>query len=112
MKDCIFCQIIEKKLPSRVIYEDEHILCVDDLYPKAPVHKLILTKKHIPSLVELTADDDFLISHLTRKLPEIAADLGLDGNFRTIINTGPGGGQVIFHLHYHLLGGGKLPGVG
>lgn len=112
MSDCIFCQIIEKKAPANICYEDDHIICIDDLYPKAEVHKLIIPKKHIASLAEVTEKDDAIIAHITRKLTPIANQLGLDNNFRTIINTGPGGGQVIFHLHYHLLGGAKLPGFG
>lgn len=112
MSDCIFCKIIEKSIPSETLYEDEHLVAFKDIFPKAPVHILIVPKLHIPSLNELSKKDSELIAHLMLKLPLIAQEQGLTKGYRTVINTGSGGGQEVFHLHVHLLGGGNktLPG--
>lgn len=110
MSDCLFCQIVAGKIPSSRVYEDEQVIVFKDIYPKAPVHLLVVPRLHVASLNELTAVYDGLIAHMLRLLPELARKQGLTDGFRTIINTGPGGGQEIFHLHVHLLGGGRLPG--
>jgi histidine triad (HIT) family protein len=110
MSDCLFCKIDDGSIPSKKVYEDEHILAFHDIYPKAKTHFLVIPKKHIESLAQLSADDQALMGHMMTKIPELALAEGLGNGFRTIANTGPGGGQEVPHLHFHILGGGKLPG--
>lgn len=110
MSDCIFCKIIDKQIPGDVVYEDDHILAFRDINPKAEVHVLVIPKKHIDSLAHLEAEDHQVVGHLTLKLREIAHQEGLQSGFRTIVNTGRGGGQEVDHIHYHILGGVGLPG--
>jgi histidine triad (HIT) family protein len=109
MTDCIFCRIAAGEIPARKVFEDEHFVAFHDLHPKAAVHLLVIPRKHITSLAELPPGDEGLMGQMMRLLPQLARDQGLDG-FRTIINTGRSGGQEIFHLHIHLLGGEGLPG--
>lgn len=109
---CLFCKIIAGKLSSDQVYSDEHVVVFKDIYPKAPVHLLIVPREHIISLNELGEKHDELMGHIMRLLPQIAKAQGLENGFRTIINTGTGGGQVVFHLHVHLLGGHTLGSVG
>ena len=108
--DCLFCKIITGDIPGDIVYEDDKILVFKDLYPKADVHLLMIPKTHIASLAEMTDANNDLIAYMMLKLPELAKAQGLSGGFRTIINTGKEGGQVVFHLHIHLLGGNNLPG--
>ena len=110
MSDCLFCKIVEGKIPSDRVYEDSQVVVFRDIYPKAPVHLLLVPRVHFASLNELTPEHDSLMAHMLRLLPDLAKQQGLDTGFRTIINTGPGGGQEVPHLHIHLLGGGRLPG--
>lgn len=110
MSDCLFCKILEGSIPSDVVYEDEQVYVFRDIYPKADVHLLMIPRHHIASLNELGPEHDAVMSHMIRLLPVLAREEGLDKGFRTIINTGPGGGQEVYHLHLHLLGGGALPG--
>jgi histidine triad (HIT) family protein len=110
--DCIFCKIIAGQLPSDQVYSDDKVIVFKDINPKAAVHLLIVPREHIVSLNELTPAHDALIAHIMRLLPQLARDQGLDQGFRTVINTGRGGGQIVFHLHVHLLGGSDLHGAG
>jgi len=110
MTDCLFCNIINGDVPSSMIYEDERVLVFKDIAPKAEVHLLAIPREHIESLNSLTAEHDELIGYMARLLAKLAKEQGLDTGFRTIINTGKGGGQIVFHLHMHLLGGPSLPG--
>ena len=108
MSDCLFCKIIEKNLPAHFVYEDEYCVAFNDIHPKAPVHVLVIPKKHVESLADLTFEDSHLMSHIVLQLPKIAWSQGLETGFRTVVNTGAGGGQEIYHLHFHLLGGGAI----
>lgn len=110
MNDCIFCKIVAGQVPSTRLYEDDQAIVIQDLYPKAPVHLLVLPRVHLESLNDLTPAHDGLMAHMLRLLPTLARQQGLNDGFRTIINTGRGGGQEVPHLHIHLLGGGRLPG--
>lgn len=110
MSDCLFCKIIAGDIPSAKVYEDEQIFVFKDINPKAAVHLLVIPKIHIESLDNLTAEHQALIAHMMLKLPELAQSQGLADGFRTIINTGPGGGQEVGHLHMHILGGKGMPG--
>jgi len=110
MSDCLFCKIIAGDIPSSKVYEDEQIFVFKDINPKAAVHCLVIPKIHLESLDDLTAEHQSLIAHMMLKLPEIARSQGLENGFRTIINTGPDGGQEVGHLHIHILGGKGMPG--
>ncbi|MCK5876119.1 MAG: histidine triad nucleotide-binding protein [Candidatus Marithrix sp.] len=107
---CLFCKIIAGELPSEQVYSDEKVVVFKDINPKAPIHLLIVPREHIISLNELTDDD--LTVHMMGLLPKLAKEQGLNGGFRTVINTGPAGGQIVFHIHIHLLGGGNLGDAG
>ena len=110
MSECLFCKIIAGEIPSETVYEDEQLVVFRDINPKAEVHLLVIPRQHIASLNEVTAEQDALLAHMLRVMPQLAEAQGLEDGFRTIINTGKGGGQIIFHLHMHLLGGKDLPG--
>lgn len=110
MSDCLFCKIVAGEIPGDKVYEDDKVIAFKDINPKAEVHLLVIPRDHIASLNELTPEHDALIAHMMRVLPQLAKSQGLDSGFRTIINTGKGGGQIIFHLHMHLMGGKDLPG--
>ena len=110
MNDCLFCKIIAGDISSETVYEDEQLVVFRDINPKAEVHLLVIPRQHIASLNEVTAEQDALLAHMLRVMPQLAEAQGLEDGFRTIINTGKGGGQIIFHLHMHLLGGKDLPG--
>ena len=110
MSDCLFCKILAGEIPSDKIYEDDKMFVFKDLYPKAEVHLLAIPRLHIESLNEVSDEHDEIMTHMIKQLPKLAKEQGLNDGFRTIINTGEGGGQVVFHLHMHLLGGNNLPG--
>lgn len=108
-EDCLFCKIVAGTIPCNKVYEDEQILAFHDIAPAAPVHVLIIPKKHIDSMNEVTAEDLPLISEIHRVAIELAKQLGVaESGYRLINNCGPDSGQAVQHLHYHLLGGGKL----
>ncbi len=104
MDSCVFCRIVAGELPASVVYEDDAIMAFKDLHPEAPVHVLVIPKKHIVSLAHLEAEDAGLIGHLMLKLPELATAQGMGQGFKTRINTGLAGGQEVAHLHVHLTG--------
>ena len=112
MSDCLFCKIIAGEIPADTVYEDEQVLVFKDINPHADVHLLMVPKVHVASLDELSDEHDALMAYMMRSLPKLARQQGLKDGFRSIINTGKGGGQVVFHLHIHLLGGTNLPGFG
>ena len=107
MNECLFCKIINNKIPSKKVYEDDKILAFYDINKQAPIHVLIIPKKHIKSLAHLEENDKDIIAHLTHKIQMIALLLDLKSGFNIKINTGSAGGQEIYHLHYHLLGKNK-----
>ncbi len=110
MSDCLFCKILAGEIPSSKVFEDDKIFVFKDIYPKADVHLLVIPKIHIARLDEASPEHAGLLSHMLLSLPDLAKSQGLDTGFRTIINTGPGGGQEVDHLHMHILGGKRLPG--
>lgn len=108
-EDCIFCQIVEGKIPAKKVYEDQEILAFEDVSPQAPVHLLVIPKKHIPSLLDLQPEDEKIASQILFRIQEIAKEKGLDQNgFRVVNNIGEEGGQTVFHIHFHVLGGRNL----
>lgn len=110
MSDCLFCKILDGEIPSSKVFEDDQIYVFKDIYPKADVHLLVIPKIHIARLDEASEAHSGLLAHMMLALPKLAKAQGLDSGFRTIINTGPGGGQEVDHLHIHILGGSRLPG--
>ncbi|MFA4925645.1 MAG: histidine triad nucleotide-binding protein [Candidatus Aminicenantales bacterium] len=106
MTDCLFCRIISKEIPSKLVYEDEKVLAFEDINPQAPTHILIIPKKHVASLKVAEESDQELLGYILLAARKIAEDKGLGENgFRLVINTGPDSGQEVYHLHVHLLGG-------
>ncbi|MBM7581818.1 histidine triad (HIT) family protein [Caldicoprobacter guelmensis] len=109
MDDCIFCKIVSKQIPSRIVYEDDSILAFHDIDPKAPVHVLVIPKQHISSINEVTQENSQVIAHIFATMPRIAQQLGVkDSGYRVVVNCGKDAGQAVNHLHYHLLGGRSL----
>ena len=109
MQDCIFCKIVNKEIPSTIVYEDEDVLAFNDINPVTPVHILVIPKKHIESLAEIKEEDEKLIGKIHTTIKKIANQVGiLDKGFRVIVNCGEDGGQEVKHLHFHILGGKKL----
>ncbi len=107
--DCIFCQIVAGKVPSEILYQDEEIIAFRDINPQSPVHLVIIPKKHIPSLTHLTEAESPLIGHMVNTANQLAKREGIsEGGYRLVINCGEEGGQLVPHLHIHLLGGRRL----
>jgi len=107
--NCLFCRIIAGEIPSNKVYEDDLALAFRDINPQAPTHVLIVPKKHITSLNDATQDDQSLLGHLTLVASKLADQLGAAvSGYRTVINTGAGAGQSVWHIHVHLLGGREL----
>ena len=105
--DCIFCRIVAGEIPSKKIYEDDDVIAFHDIRPVAPVHFMIIPKRHVDSLADCGDDHRDLLGKLLLMAPKLARAQGLDDGFRTIINTGRGGGQEVYHLHVHVMGGGS-----
>jgi histidine triad (HIT) family protein len=106
MSDCIFCKIIAGEIPSRKVYEDDDVFVFHDIHPFARVHLLIIPRAHIASLAECGAEHEKILGKMLALAPKLAREQGLDGGFKTLINTGRGGGQEVFHIHIHVFGGG------
>jgi histidine triad (HIT) family protein len=107
--DCLFCSIIKGDIPSNKVYEDEFCFAFLDIAPQAPVHCLIIPKCHIASADEINENNSLVIGKIFSAIPKIAASLGLSNGYRVITNIGEDGAQSVKHLHFHILGGKKLP---
>lgn len=113
MNDCLFCKIAAREIPSRKVYEDDTFYAFHDIQPVAPVHVLVIPRRHIATLSDCAPQDAPLLGQMLLRIAQLAVQLGLadhegstpEAGFRTVINTGPGGGQQVYHLHAHLLGG-------
>jgi len=106
MGDCLFCGIAARKIPARIVYEDDLIVAFDDIRPQAPTHTLIIPREHFSSLADVPAEKAGLLSHMLLKAREIAEDKGISrSGYRIVLNTGRDSGQAVFHIHFHLLGG-------
>ena len=103
---CLFCRIVRGEIPAKIVREDEHTVAFRDIDPKAPTHILVIPREHVASLDEAT--DPTLVGRLSLAAAEIARSEGITDGYRTVVNTGAGAGQTVFHLHLHLLGGRKL----
>ena len=109
MEDCIFCKIIKKEIPSTIIYEDDKVIAFNDVNPAAPIHILVVPKKHIETLLYVSDQDNELISYVYQIINKIAKEKGFANNgFRVIVNCGKDSGQEVMHIHFHVLGGKKL----
>ena len=106
MSDCIFCKIVAGDIPSRKVYEDEEVYAFHDIRPIAPVHFMLIPKLHVASLADCSDAQQGILGRMLLLAPKLAKEHGLDDGFRTMINTGAGGGQEVFHLHIHVFGGG------
>ena len=106
--DCIFCMIIDGKIPSSKVYEDDDILAFNDINPQAPVHVIVIPKKHVASLDEINADNCELVAKIFAKIPEIAKKAGIVNGYRVISNCGADACQSVKHLHFHVVGGTQL----
>lgn len=115
MDNCIFCKIAAKKIPADIVYEDDAVMAFKDIHPVAPVHLLLIPKKHIATLSDATEADSAVLGRLMNLAPKLAAEHGIgvtasesearSGGFKTLINSGPDGGQEVYHLHVHVFGG-------
>ena len=103
MSDCLFCKIANHELESSYIYEDDMIVAFNDIQPQAPVHFLVVPKKHIQSLDALTDEDRELVAHIMLKIPELAKEQGIENGYRVVVNNGPDAFQEVKHLHFHVL---------
>ena len=109
MNDCLFCKIIAGEIPSTKVYEDENVFAFRDINPQAPVHVLVLPKQHICCADEINADNSALVGKCFEAIAKIAKSEGLTNGYRVVNNCGEDGGQSVKHLHFHLIGGVKLP---
>jgi histidine triad (HIT) family protein len=109
MTDCLFCKIVAGQIPASVVYRDDEAVAFDDINPQAPHHVLVIPTRHVASLNEIESGDEQMLGHLMRVAARIAAERGLASEgYRTVVNTGPGAGQSVFHVHLHMLGGRDL----
>ncbi len=106
MADCLFCKIIDRTIPASLVYEDDRVIAFNDINPQAPTHVLVVPKRHIATLNDMTTEDEQVVGELVRRAAAIAKERGLSaGGFRTVFNTNRDAGQTVFHIHLHLLGG-------
>lgn len=106
MSDCLFCRVVAKTVPAKVVHEDDQTLAFDDIHPQAPVHTLVIPKRHVAAIHDLGGSDQALLAQLLLTCTKVAKDKGLsDSGFRLVANTGRNGGQTVFHLHFHVMGG-------
>lgn len=109
MSDCLFCKIINKEIPSEIVYEDDFITIFKDINPAAPVHLLVVPKAHLPSIQAVNTEDELLLGKLFTGAKKAAEDAGIaETGYRLIVNSGPDAHQEILHLHMHVLGGRKM----
>jgi histidine triad (HIT) family protein len=105
MNDCIFCKIIARAIPATFVYQDDEVVAIDDVNPQAPTHVLVIPRRHIPALVDLQPEDASLVGRVVEIANRIARERDLENGFRMVVNNGPGAGQTVYHLHFHVLGG-------
>lgn len=109
MSDCLFCRIVRKEIPASVVYEDDRVLVINDINAQAPLHALVIPKRHISTVNDLSPDDDALVGEMLRRAAAVAREKGYaDRGFRTVFNTNADAGQTVFHIHLHVLAGRRL----
>ena len=106
MAECLFCRIVRREIPASIVYEDDRVLAFNDINPQAPLHALVIPKRHIATLNDLSPQDDGIVGEIARRAAAIAKEKGYaDRGFRTVFNTNAEAGQTVFHIHLHLLAG-------
>jgi histidine triad (HIT) family protein len=109
VSDCLFCRIVAGTLPAKIVYQDEQVIAFEDINPQAPVHVLVIPRRHIASIADFTAADAGLLVQITQVCVKMARDKGIaDSGFRVVTNVGSAAGQSVFHVHLHVLGGRRL----
>ncbi len=109
MSDCLFCKIAAGQIPAKIIHQDPDVVALEDIRPEAPVHLLVVPRKHIPTLNDVSAEDEALVGKMVRVAAALAKDRGVaDGGWRAVVNVNRDASQVVFHVHLHVLGGRKL----
>jgi len=109
MSECLFCGIVEGKIKGSIVYQDDSVVAFKDIKPKAPVHVLIIPRRHVAGVLDLKGDDGAVIGHIFEVAARLAREQGIAGSgFRVVVNSGADAGQSVFHLHYHLLGGRRM----
>jgi histidine triad (HIT) family protein len=109
MRDCLFCGIVDGKIKANIVFQNDRLLAFKDINPKAPVHILIIPRKHVESVLDIDADNGATIGEIFQVASQVARDHGIaESGFRVVVNSGPDAGQSVFHLHYHLLGGRRM----
>mgnify|MGYP002629628839 CR=1 FL=1 len=108
MSDCLFCKFVNKEISTNIIAENETVLAFNDINPQAPVHVLIIPKEHIPTTLDLNENNYQVLSEMGKMANEISKDLELQGGYRWVVNTNKYGGQAVYHIHLHLLGGRQM----
>lgn len=109
MQSCIFCKIVNGEIASKKVYEDENVMAFHDINPQAPVHILVIPKKHIPTIKDIKEEDKDILMNIIKTCNKISEDLGIaEKGFRLVVNTNPQGGQTVYHLHFHLIGGRQM----
>lgn len=109
MSDCIFCKIIKKEIPAKIVHEDDMVIAFEDVNPQAPVHLLVVPRKHIPTLLDLTPEDSQLMGHIFLTANNLAKNKGISvSGFRTVFNCNKDAGQAVYHIHLHIFGGRRM----
>jgi histidine triad (HIT) family protein len=109
MEDCLFCKIVAGQIPAKIVYQDADVVAFEDINPQAPHHVLVIPRRHIPSMTDITREDGPVLASIFMAATKIAGELGIaESGFRFVTNVGPNAGQSVFHLHFHLLGGRRL----
>lgn len=109
MEDCLFCKIVRSEIPSEQVYQDQDFLAFKDIHPKAPVHILVIPKKHIPSLADIQDGDEPMLGKLFHRVARVAEEVGVaEKGYKVLVNVREHGGQIIPHIHVHIIGGKKL----
>jgi histidine triad (HIT) family protein len=109
MSTCLFCRVIAGEIPATTLFQDEQLIAIQDINPQAPLHALVIPRKHIPTLNDLAAEDDALVGALFRRAATLAAERGFEGRgYRTVFNCNREAGQTVYHIHLHVLGGRPL----
>jgi histidine triad (HIT) family protein len=108
MEDCLFCKIVKKEIPAKVVFENDSLIAFEDISPQAPTHILIIPKEHFASLIEIPEDKKEILAELLLTARQIAQEKGLTTGYRIVLNTGKESGQAVFHIHFHLLGGRQM----
>jgi histidine triad (HIT) family protein len=103
--DCVFCKILTGAVPAKFVHQDDLLVAIEDISPQAPTHLLLIPRSHVPTVLDLKTEHVALLGRIFATANRLALDRGLEEGFRVVVNNGPGGGQTIYHLHFHLLGG-------